>query len=126
MDTKLQNALIDQLGYDSLEEAKDTLKDICRGGANAGFSGFTYSAEMLEFYKKNKHSITRFLAELADDMGQEMNDMIRGFNCLKDTPVSDYELGQILFCNDYDHEMSCVIIDAVCWCAVETLAFENE
>lgn len=127
MEEKLIEAIIEQLGHSSLDdEAKETLKDVTRGGANAGFAGFTYSADCLEFYKKNKSRIIAHLENEAKDLGQELFEMIRGFNCMKGHEIRDAELAEILYQNNYEHEMSDIIIDAVCWCVLENLAFQYD
>lgn len=129
MEKKLEQAIVEQLGYESIEDADclQTLKDVCTGGANAGFSGFTYSVECLEFYRKNKTAILKLLAEMSEESeGCGVAMMIMGFNCLKGQDLKASEIEQIIFCNDYDNEMSNVVIDAVCWSVLEALAFEKD
>lgn len=72
METNLEQAIIEQLGYESIDDdCKQTLADICRGGGNAGFSGFTYSSEMEDFFKENKKAIVEHLKDQASEFGSD-------------------------------------------------------
>lgn len=129
MEKQLEQAIVEQLGYESIDDDDciQTLKDVCKGGADGGFSGFTYSADCLEFYRKNKPKILQLLADQSDEFcGGSTCAFIKNFNCLKDQDLTMHEIEQTIFCNDYDAEMSNIIIDAVCWCVLETLAFEKD
>lgn len=124
MEKQLEQAIIEQLGYEELDDdCKDTLSDVCRGGANAGFGGFIYSSALLEFFCENKSLIIDNQKELASDMGVGLLEMIQGFNCLKGSGLSVDEIGEIVFGNNYDHEMATCVIDALCWSVLENLAF---
>lgn len=129
MDKQLEQAIIEQLGYESIddEELKQTLADVCRGGGNAGWGGFTYCAEMEDFFKSNKKAIVDHLKEQASDFGSDsLIGMIKGFNCLKDSGVTEDEIGAILYGSKYDGEMASSIIDALCWAVLEDLAFQYD
>lgn len=129
MDIQLKEAIIEQLGYDTIdnEELIQTLKDVCRGGGNAGWGGFTYCSEMLEFFQANKSLIVSHLKEQASALGYDsLIAMIKSFNCLKDSEVTEDEIGVIVYGNDYEGEMSSSIIDALCWAVLEDLAFQYD
>lgn len=129
MDKQLEQAIIEQLGYESIddEELKQTLADVCRGGGNARWGGFTYSAEMLEFFTANKRAIVSHLKDQASDFGYDSSiAMIKSFNCLKDSGVTEDEIGAILYGSKYDGEMASSIIDALCWAVLEDLAFQYD
>lgn len=127
MDSRLEQAILEQLGFEELnEEAKQTLADVCRGGGNSGWSGFTYSAELLDFYKANRGLIIEELKSQADDFGVGFLEMILGFNCLKGNELSVDEIGEIVFGKNYDHDSATLVIDALGWAVLETLAFNND
>jgi len=48
-------------------------------GADAGWPGFTYTRDGAEFYRTNDEAIDELLAELADDMGQTVAELIASF-----------------------------------------------
>jgi sugar phosphate isomerase/epimerase len=122
---KLELNIYNQLGSDNEDEFIETLKDVCRGGANAGFSGFTYSSELLEFYNDNKKLILEELKELASDMGIGLLEMIAGFNCLKGSELTQDEIAEIVYGNS-DHECKSMVIDALCWAVLENTAFKYD
>lgn len=125
MEKQLKQAIIEQLGYEDLnEECKQTLADVCRGGGNSGWSGFTYSNELLEFYNTNKKLILDYHKELASELGEGFLEMIKGFNCLKDSGLEVDEIAEIIYSNKHDHECATMLIDALCWSVLEGLAFE--
>lgn len=77
---RLIRAVLRQLGGG--EEAKDTLRDVCRGGADAGFCGFTYYKDTVEFFKRHRADIRMLAERQADDLGENVSDMVAGFQCL--------------------------------------------
>ena len=120
---KLLDEIFEQLGSDTLEEFFDTLNDVTRGGADAGFSCFIYSAEILEFYKANQSDIVELISEKAEELGD--SDIIKhvlSFNCLKDCDFSPKEVYEVLYSEDLQSASSS-IIDALCWAVLEDLAF---
>ncbi len=126
METNLETAVIIQLGYEDGEVSEACvceLQDVNENGANCGTSGFIYSHEMLEFYKANKNSILEHLKRQAEELNGNNNvaDLLLGYQCLKGQDVSAWDIAEILNGN-YEHEMSNVIIDAVCWGLLEDVA----
>lgn len=84
MNTKLQNAVLSQLGYDELtEECRATLEDITNHGINGGFSGFIYYTDTIAFFKKNRGAIIELVREMAQDFGQDPIEMVANFNCIR-------------------------------------------
>lgn len=123
--SKLEQNIMNQLGCDSIEDLEQTLSDVTRGGANAGFSGFTYSSELADFFSDNKSLIMAELKDLASDLGIGLLEMIAGFNCLKDSELSADEIAEILYSNS-DHQCKDMVIDAVCWAVLENMAFRYD
>jgi hypothetical protein len=114
----LADAIIDQLGSDGAEELFGTLHDVTVGGANAGFGGFIYHTELWEFFQANKTDLVEMLEEQAEEFGVGVLEMVVGFNCLKDCGYTTSDIGKVLYGDDQESS----IVDAVCWCALETFA----
>jgi hypothetical protein len=116
----LADAICEQLGCDTAEELIDTLKDVSRGGANAGFSGFIYHGELLEFFQANKSELIKLLEEESKSLGESgVVEFIKSFRCLQDTETTIEDIGKVLFGDSTDPS----IVDSVCWFALETVAF---
>lgn len=57
----------------------DRIREAGRYGADAGWPGFTYTQDCVEFYKENERDIWELLADFADDMGMEPMELIASF-----------------------------------------------
>jgi hypothetical protein len=57
-------------------------------GADAGWPGFTYTSDCVDFYNANESAIQEMLHEDADNFGQTVPEMIAGFGRaeMADTP----------------------------------------
>ena len=120
-DHPLLEPIKDQLGCDNYTELVEVLKDVTRGGANAGFSGFTYSKDCLDFWRKNRITIKGIAKQSSDDIGSSggVIGMIKGFNCLRGNDITEDEIGEVFYGSSEDS----MIVDALCWYALEDLAF---
>ena len=89
-------------------------------GAAAGFTGFISYYETTSFWRKNRSKILRFAEDQADEFGQNVVDMVAGFNAIKD----DFTPGEIAaalygrFNDDYTQ-----IYNIMAWYALEEVAF---
>jgi len=77
-----------QLGRNSIPETLQILADVRRGGADAGFSGFCYYAETVDFAKRNRGAIVESLISDADDLGEGKGisgavRVVKGFRCVE-------------------------------------------
>lgn len=120
-DSELTDIVFEQLGCGDLEEFDGTLQDVTTGGANAGFNGFIYSKELLEFWQENKTEIIEALDQQADDLGEEILTMIEGFTCLNGD-YSKSEIGKVLYGDSTETQ----IVDALGWWTLEQVAFLAE
>ena len=66
---RLTEAVAKQLGDNDEDELRQTFKDLEVGGADAGWPGFCYTSECVEFYDANEDDIWEALREDADDFG---------------------------------------------------------
>lgn len=90
----LRDAVIAQLGCDP-DEIAGTLQDVARGGASAGFPGFTYTRECLDFCASHRDDIRRAVLELADEMRTDPIALVRSF--MDHDPPSIEAIGRTLW-----------------------------
>ena len=64
------------------------IAEAARHGADAGWPGFTYTQDCVDFYNANEDAIQEWLHEDADNFGQTVPEMIAGFGRseMADTP----------------------------------------
>lgn len=81
---QLLNAIQEHSGMDH-----EQIRDAGIHGADAGWPGFTYTADAVEFYCENKEAIWELLNEEADSLGMTVLEMIASFNRkdMADTPA---------------------------------------
>lgn len=117
---KLQQAVIEQLGYTELDEdCISQLEDIVHAGASAGFSGFIYYTETEQFYKDNKELIIEELKDIADNFGQDsIISTIKGFRCGSD--FTEEEIGATV----YGGEIDTYVANCLAWFALEQVAYQ--
>lgn len=125
--TELQKAVINQLGYDTLDvDAANELSNVMRGGANAGFTGFIYYNETCKFFEDNKELIMAQLLEDRWSIGYtSLTEMLSSFNCLKD--VDTYNIEQFLInSDDESNEDETTLKNGLSLYALETVAYQLE
>jgi hypothetical protein len=109
---------------------RDELRDVAQHSADAGWSGFTYTADTVAFYRAHKADILALAKQMADDMGQDMLELIRGFGCLQGrnafgNRVPGYELSEIAEAiHSGRGEAADTIRNAMAWFALEETARE--
>lgn len=74
----LINGVINSLG------GVDSVSDVIRGGAEAGFPGFTYYADTHAFAMRYRKLIVKLLEESADQLGEEVVTMVSNFGVFFD------------------------------------------
>lgn len=55
------------------------LRDVVRGGADAGWPGFTYTSDCVRFYRKHKDDIWELLTEAAEQQGMKPMELVASF-----------------------------------------------
>lgn len=120
---KLVIPVKNQLAADTKEEFFERLEDVCRSscGAAAGFTGFTWYTETVDFWRRNRKKIMDYASELADGLGENTLNMVRQFNCLKGNFTED-EIGRALYGN-FDIELE-QIYNALAWFVLEEIAYK--
>jgi hypothetical protein len=100
----------------------ESLEDVCNHGASGGFSGFTYYADTLAFFKAHKADILALAQSQAEDFGQGMLEMIAGFNCLKGDNLNPDAVAQAIYTGKGDNAVN--VRNALAWYALEEVARE--
>ena len=133
----LKTAVFDQLGYDStnipkftvwkeVTELFETLEDVVKHGANAGFGAFCYYSDTCQFAINNMTEIVKLAEEQANDFGVGVLEMIQNFNCLRDhnrqPEYSQSEIGRVIYGGDTDSDAATSILNALAWYALEETA----
>jgi len=121
MNESLKQAIIEQLGYESIEDAKDTLSDVASYGASAGYGQFIYHSDTCKFFQDNKSDIVELAEEQSEQFGQGILEMIAGFNSLIGN-YSESEIGRVIFGDDEDTQIE----NTMAWFALEALAYESD
>ncbi len=74
---KLILAVIRQLG------GRERLEDIRNHGIDGGYAGFTYYADTVSFFKRNRSEIVALVKQMASELGEEPLNLVAGFGCLR-------------------------------------------
>ncbi len=122
MQTQLQQAIIEQLGFADQDDAEltETLSDICAHGMDAGFGGFIYYHETMSFAEQHKAAILEMARDMADDLGMDgAYSLISSFGCLGDEYTTDSVADAI---HEPDHEDRAQVLNAMAWFAAEEFA----
>lgn len=105
-------------GFDSFTEIAS---DVANHGADSGFSGFTYYADVVKFSERNKAAILEACRDMASDLGEPgAYSMIAGFNCLKDLELSGDAVADTI--HDKRAEDYTQIMNALAWFALEEVS----
>ena len=117
--TPLQRAVIEQLGYDELdEECLSTLQEVTEHGADAAFGQFIYYSDTASFFDNHRTDILRLVADMADQLGENTCSLVRGFNCLN----GDYDAEVDLVLMGLECDDDIYVKNALTWFALEETA----
>ena len=120
---KLTAAVIRQFG--GWENFQEKAHDVANYGIDGGYCGFTYYAETVAFAKKHKKLIIENVKQLADDVGENFTKVIAGFNCLKNSGITDGDVMLALMSSrSFDEDVLQQVYNALAWYAGETVAHE--
>lgn len=114
IDAKLVRAVVSQIG--GWSEFKELAQDVYNSGANAGWVGFTYYTDTVDFYKRNKKAILTLAASNAEDYGYDSTlDLVASFGCLRGTTKREI----MEFFTGLSDECEVEIKNALAWFALE-------
>lgn len=124
METKLQNAVLRQIGI-SKKEFKANISDY--RDASCGIGGFTYYSDTHKFALKNQIEINSLLEELAKEQGIEIVEMVKSFGIFRHNAMDKEELKDLYkFLGGNKKESSYEsnkLLNVLAWLCVEHLAF---
>ena len=127
--TDLQKAVINQLGYDELnEDSANKLNNVMLSscGASGGFGGFIYYSETIKFFDDNKKIIMNQLLEDRWSIGyNSLTEMLSSFNCFKGLETYNIEMFLIDSDNE-DNKDQTTLKNGLAWYALETVAYQLE
>jgi hypothetical protein len=93
---KLVRAVVRQMG--GWQTFKESASDVTNCGAAGGVSGFICYSETCKFTTQNRVAIAQMAEEQAEDFGMSgAVEMVKGFNCLKDTKTTEGEIARALY-----------------------------
>ena len=123
METKLQNAVLKQIGI-SKKEFKNNVSDY--QDASMGIAGFNYYSDTHKFALKNQKKINSLLDELADEQGIEVVEMVKSFGVFSKNGMDKDELKDLYKflggnknANSYETNS---VLNVLAWLCVEHLA----
>lgn len=95
--------------------------DITNHGIDGGFHGWIYYNETMAFTRKNKAAILEALKNLADDLGEGMLEMVRGFGVFKnDKDITVDNIARAIYQGKGDY--STQVLNVLAWFAAEETA----
>ena len=113
----LIRATIKQFG--GFESFKENAPDVTNYGISGGFGGFIYYCDTCAFYAKQRKNIITVAQSLAEDIGENLIEMVNSFNCLRLDDGDSYmqEIGETLYGNKSQHDTQ--VANALAWFAAE-------
>lgn len=117
---KMANAVIEQLG--GVDSYNIEQLDNVRNGSD-GYGGFIYYYETAKFWEDNKDCIKENMHELAEDLGEDLITMIKGFGNFKNDNDITYDvIGEALY-GRYNYDKNMYLYDTFAKYALEEVAF---
>jgi len=124
MNSKLQKAVLTQIGV-TKKEFQNNVSDY--RDASAGILGFTHYSDTHKFALKNQKLINELLNEMAEQMGVEILEMVKGFGVFRGEMDKDElkDLYRFLGEQRNAEKYECYnVLNVLAWLCVEQLAFE--
>ena len=120
---KLASAVIRQFG--GWEDFQECANDVANHGISGGYCGFIYYDDTVAFTKKHKKLIIENITQFADDVGESFTKVIAGFNCLKNSGITENDVMMALMSpRSCDEDVLQQVYNALAWYAGETVARE--
>jgi hypothetical protein len=121
MNIILEKRILKQIGV-SKKEFKKNLSDY--RDASVGISGFIYYSETHNFALKNQSLIIDLLNEVADDLGEDVVNMVSNFGIFRNGIDKDEKKDLYNFLGGNKKIEQGAITNILAWFCVEHLAFE--
>ena len=133
IENPLFEAVCTQLSCDDALEFLTTCRDICRGGASGGFSGFIYYHETRTFARENMDLIIDALTEEAQECGNSVSQHVASFKSLDIDLITgchpenfEAQFWRVVYKKDNPEDCESIILNALSWWALEHVAFRVE
>lgn len=125
--TALQQAVIEQLGYEELDQdCASQLKDMANYGIDGGYTGFIYYNETCKFFDDNKALIMEQLLDDRCSIGySSITEMLSSFKCFKGLDTWNIERF-LIDTEDEENEDQTTLKNGLAWYAGETVAYQLE
>jgi hypothetical protein len=112
-----------QYKEDISEETMQTLSDIASHSADAGWHGFTYYSDTVDFAWNNKHAIRALCREYAGEFGTSVAEMIQNFGCIgKEYGIDEINAVYFTDIKRENDDIFDVVWNALAWFALEETA----
>jgi hypothetical protein len=96
---------------------KESIEDVNSHGIDGGFGGFVYTRDTVAFFDKHRDAILGLAKEMADSLGENLFEMIRGFRCIgKDFSVE--EIAEVLYSRN-ETDAASTVKNGMAWFAAE-------
>lgn len=107
-ESDLARAILESFDYfDTFEDFKNHISDVCRYGCVSGVSGYIYYSETSRFFKEHADEIRGLVITRAEEYGESCLEMVHGFESLKDYSID--EIGRAIF-GAYDEDLYYIYI----------------
>jgi len=116
----LINAVINRIGIDSVQ-------DVNSHGVSGGFCGFIYYKETHAFAMRYRKLIVKLLEYQANDLGQEVVEMVSGFGVFRNSPMDNEDRKELYKFLGGGRCQQSTITNLMAWFAAEEVCrmFEN-
>ena len=120
---KLASAVIRQFG--GWGDFQEQAHDVADYGIDGGYCGFICYDDTVAFTKKHKKLIIENLTHFADEVGESLQKVIAGFNCFKNTGITENDvITALMYHRSCDEDVLQQVYNALAWYAGETVAYE--
>jgi hypothetical protein len=110
-------------GLSSLKGLSCQLVNCAEHGANAGFPGFIYYSETIEFFRKNRKDIVNNIEQTAAELGEDIIKMVQSFGLFHNsTPPTSGEVGKALWDSAHQYDDLTSLYNVFAWYALEEVS----
>ena len=114
VDPTLVRAVIRQLG------GRESLPDVVRHGADAGYPGFTYYRDTCQFFRRHRKAIVGLIDQWCDESGDDPVSVVANFGCLENDRETRASIARCLYGRPTEDD--CAVENALAWFALEEVA----
>jgi len=128
-DDTIRNVII-ALGYNPNHGTSKDFKELSRifiecseHGAEAGFTGFINSSDMVKFFKANQKDIVSHMEHTAEELGTDIFSMVQNFGIFRNSEKpAPTKIGQALWGNSKTYPDVTDLYDVFAWYVLEEIS----